>query len=296
MLRAVLIHNPAAGSSRQGSVVDDICSILGDGGVEVRAVPTEAAGHATEIARQTARSGVADWVLSLGGDGTLREVAKGLLGSEIALAPLSAGTTNVVARSLGLSIDPRQAARELLDATSIDADVGLCGDEPFLMQVTLGLDAAIMAGVPGRLKRVAGRAAVALSGLWTWAHYPFPPISYATDGEPGTAYFVAACNIAHYAGQFLLAPQSGFETRRLDLVTFHTPGRLAMLRFVLRLALGKHPGMRGLTSRPIDQLVLPAPLGAPLQLDGDPLELEAPLRVRLADQRIRLLAKGVPRG
>ena len=295
-MRAVLIHNPAAGSSTRASLIDDVSRILRGGGVEIRSAPTETSGHATEIAREVAREGSVDWALAFGGDGTVREVAKGLLGSNVALGPLAGGTTNVIARSLGLSVDPHQAARQLLESAPIDCDVGLCGDEPFLMQATLGLDAAIMAEVPARLKRIAGRAAVALSGLRTWARYPSPRITYAADGETSSAYFVAACNIAHYAGDFLLAPQAGFQTRRLDLVTLETPGRPALLRFVLRLALGRHLEMKGVASRSIDRLELPAPLGAPLQLDGDHLELEPPLRIRLADQRLRLLAKGAPRG
>lgn len=295
-MRALLIHNPSAGSPTTAALLADVVAILRDGGVEARLMPTEAAGHATEIARDAARDGSTDWVLAFGGDGTVREAARGLLGSDVALAPLPAGTTNVVARSLGLPVDTRRAAGALLEATVIESDVGLCNEEPFLMQATLGLDAAIMAQVPSRLKRLAGRPAVVLSGLRTWARYPFPRIDFLVDGEPHAAYFVAACNIAHYAGDFLLVPRAGFATRRLDLLTFETPGRTAMLRFVLRLAIGKHLGMPGVAVRPVEEVVLPAPLAAPLQLDGDPLGLEPPLRIRLSEHRLRLLGRVATEG
>jgi diacylglycerol kinase family enzyme len=163
--RAVLVYNPAAGIRRFGDVVEEIRSILTGGGVEMVLAPTEGPEHATQIAAEVERAGTADTVLVFGGDGTLREAARGLLGSEVALAPLSAGTTNVVTRCLGLPVEPRRAARMLLESTPVACDVGLCNHEPFLILASLGIDAAIMASVSSRFKNLAGRGAVVIGGL-----------------------------------------------------------------------------------------------------------------------------------
>jgi len=290
--RAALIHNPAAGALRTGDPVGDICSVLRQGGVDVERAPTSGPGDATEIARDVARRGSADWVLVFGGDGTLREAAKGLLGSQVALAPLSAGTTNVVTRSLGLPMDPRRAAKALLSAAPRDCDVGLCGDEPFLMQTSLGIDAAVMAEVSAEFKKVAGRAAVALSGLKTWWTYDYPAVDYEADGEAGSASFIAVCNIDYYGGDFRLAPGAGFFNRRLDLVTLEGADRLTTLQFAAQLFTGTHLQMPGVSMRPVSDLVLAGPLPAPMQLDGDHMALEPPLHIRLADQQIKLLVPG----
>jgi diacylglycerol kinase family enzyme len=287
--RAVLIHNPAAGLRHLGDPLGDIRSVLRQGGVEVELAPTSGPGDATEIAADTARRESADWVLVFGGDGTLREAAKGLLGSPVALAPLSAGTTNVVTRALGLPTDPRRAAKSLLGAAPRDCDVGLCGDEPFLMQASLGIDAAVMAEVSAQFKKVAGRAAVALSGLKTWWTYDYPALTYEADGERGNAAFIAACNIEHYGGDFRVAPGANFFNGRLDLVTLEAADRLTTLQFALQLLTGSHLEMPGVSFRPVQELLLPGPLPAPLQLDGDHKALEPPLRIRLADQTVRLL-------
>src|SRR5712675_2247540 len=74
------------------------------GRYEVEAVSTEAQNHATEIARD-AREGGYDVVVAFGGDGTLNEVANGLAGTDLPVAILPGGSTNVVSRTLGIPND-----------------------------------------------------------------------------------------------------------------------------------------------------------------------------------------------
>lgn len=295
MPRAALIYNPNAGRSRRAAFVDEIAAILGRDGLEVGLHPTQSAAEATALAREAAQTGSVERVFTLGGDGSLRAAAQGLFGSPIAVAPLPAGTTNVVARALGIPLRSRRAARVLARAESRPCDVGLCtdgsGDEHvFLMQASAGLDAAIMAAVPSRAKSRGGRLAVGLYGLGAWWRYDYPSIRFRVDDNPpASATHVVAANIAQYGGDFRIAPQAGFFTRRLDLVTFDGRGRFAALAFAARLIAGRHLSMRCACHRPLVDLSLDAPLEAPFQLDGDPLDLPPPLTIRLAEPGLELL-------
>jgi YegS/Rv2252/BmrU family lipid kinase len=287
--RAVLVYNPIAGTRKRASLIPDIVAALEPHGVEVEPAPTTGPGAAVEIAREVATSANADTVLALGGDGTIREVAKGLLGSPVALGPLPGGTTNIVSRALGLPLNPLKAAVALAGARTIEADVGLCNDEPFLLLTSLGIDAAIMDEASTRLKNLFGRLGVAITAMKTWLTYDYPEVSYTADGRSGTATFLAVCNIAHYAGDYLLAPQAHFTDHRLHLVTFTGTGPLATARFVTRLVFGRHGSMREVEIRPVEQVTVPAPLPSPLQLDGDAISHQGPLNVRLSPERVVLL-------
>lgn len=290
MRKAILIHNPTAGVTKRARLIDEICSILKDGGVEVDKAPTEEPGHATEIARKAAAGGDVDSILVFGGDGTLREAATGLLGTPVGLAPLSGGTTNVVARGLGLPIEPRKAARRLLDGELITADVGLCNDQPFLILASFGIDAAIMRDVSSRLKNLTGRGAVIATGLRSLWDYDYPETSYLADGEPGSGTFVAACNIAEYGGDFRLAPAASFVDHKLHLVTFRGHGRFGIVGFAALLVLGsQHVRLRKVTTQVFEELVVPGPEIAPLQLDGDFVEIEPPIRIRRSEQSVFLI-------
>jgi diacylglycerol kinase family enzyme len=131
------------------------------GRYEVEAVATEAQNHATEIGRE-ARDGGYDVVAAFGGDGTLNEVVNGLAGTDLPVAILPGGSTNVVARSLGIPNDVVDATEHLLsladDWEPRKIDLGKVDDRRFLFACGAGIDATVVKRVDAhpRLKSKAG--------------------------------------------------------------------------------------------------------------------------------------------
>ena len=125
------------------------------GRYEVEAVLTEAQNHATEIGRE-ARDGHYDVVVAFGGDGTLNEVANGLAGSEIPVTILPGGSTNVVARTLGIPNDVVDATEHLLGLADRfeprPIDLGIANGRRFVFSCGSGLDATAAMRVDQRPK------------------------------------------------------------------------------------------------------------------------------------------------
>lgn len=119
MKTATLIYNPRAGQLNTAAKVEAAAGVWRSHGWRVTMRPTQAPGHAAELAHQAAGAGAAV-VLAAGGDGTLGQVADGLAGSETILAPLPVGTANALARELRLPrpnlLDPNAP---LLAATAL---------------------------------------------------------------------------------------------------------------------------------------------------------------------------------
>lgn len=298
---AILIFNPVAGARRTAVLISKIEAALRSAGFELEPAPTAGAGQATGLARAAANRG-ATAVFVYGGDGTVREAAAGLLGTETALGILPAGTTNVVARAFGIPCSPLAAARAAGEWTVRTIDAGLCGEQPFLMQATAGLDAVIMAATSSASKTRWGRAAVGVRGLREWQRYDWPELEIEADGVATSATFAAVCNLAEYAGPFRVAPAARPDDRQLDLVLFHGRGRAAYLGWAFDLATGRHAARADVEIRPIQEVRLLGPSRARAQLDGDALELPFPLVIRLAPERLRLLVplldsppRGTPR-
>src|SRR5262245_21387637 len=111
MRRGLLIYNPTSGMRSHRRRQPAILDALGAGGIATEAVATEGKGQATTLARDA--GGRVDVVFGYGGDGTIREVAAGLFGSDTPLGVLPGGTTNVVAIAFGLGRDPVEAAEKL---------------------------------------------------------------------------------------------------------------------------------------------------------------------------------------
>jgi diacylglycerol kinase family enzyme len=131
------------------------------GRYEVEAVSTEAQNHATELARD-ARDGGYDVVVAFGGDGTLNEVANGLAGSDLPVAILPGGSTNVVCRTLGIPNDVVDATEHLLSLADEWAprkiDLGKVDERHFVFACGVGIDATVVRRVDEhpKLKSKAG--------------------------------------------------------------------------------------------------------------------------------------------
>lgn len=288
MRSAVLIHNPTAGRGRTRNLVDPILDALRGSGFNAEAWPTTAPGSATQQARDAAAAGV-EAVFAFGGDGTLRETAFGLLGTPAALGFIPGGTMNVMALTFGT---PRRAvlAAEALGAAQVrELDVGLCDGEPFLMQVSAGIDAEFIARLDPRLKRTLSKGAILPAALSALVAYRYPRIELVADGETLECTFAAVCNIPFYGGKFLIQPEARPDDGQLDLVVFHSSGRLTTLAFARDLLFGRHLRRPDVEVRRVDEVEILGPPELPMQIDGDTFKTEMPARVRLAPSRLRVL-------
>ncbi len=243
-------------------------------------MPTAAPGQATDLAGDLAREGRVEAVFALGGDGTAREVACGLLGSQTHLGILPGGTANLMALALGLPRDPVAAAAVLCHASARPFDVGLAGASAFLMMISAGLDARAVAALDRGFKTRLGKTAVLLQGLREWWRYGFPEIEVMADGRQlPPATFLAVCNIPYYGGNYRMAPGARPDDRRFELVTFHGSGRAATLAFFLGLISGRHTRRRDVGVRSVEEVVFTVPPGAGVQVDGDALAADGGARI-----------------
>ena len=294
MRSAALIYNPKSGRQRHARVLDDILATLRSGGFAVEPAPTSCAGDATRLARDLAAAGDTEVVFSFGGDGTAREVAAGLLGSPVALGFLPGGTANLLSLGFGLPNDPLRAAAALCTATARDFDVGIAARTggagiPFLMMVSAGLDATILAALDLRLKYRFGRGAIVWQGLREWWRYDYPDLEITAGGRSHTATFAAVANIPFYGGPFRLAPEARPDNRLLELVLFHGRGRRATLSFALALLRGAHLRRDDVTVLRVEEALFAGPPGGAAQIDGDLCDDRLPLSIKLSPQRLRAL-------
>ena len=117
-MRAVLIVNPNATSTTPAG--RDLLAHALESRVKLNVVHTDHRGHAIEIAQRAAQDGV-EVLIVHGGDGTVNEVANGIIGevgpgqAGPAVGVVPGGSANVFARALGISPDPTEATNQLVD-------------------------------------------------------------------------------------------------------------------------------------------------------------------------------------
>lgn len=291
MLSAALVFNPLAGKGRLRSIVPAVIENLRRSGYDAVAVPTRGPGDAEARARD-AVAGDAEVVFALGGDGTLRECACGILGSGACLAFLPSGTMNVMALEFAIPARPVAAARSYATAREVHLGVGLAGESPFLMQVSAGVDAFLIGSLRSREKRMLGRAAVVPAILRSLARYSFPPFEVRTDAGSQRGTLAVASNILRYGGPFQLTPGARSDGSSLELFVFSGRGRSAAIAFALSLLVGRHLRLAASSVTTVRAATFVAGARVPFQIDGDVLAIAPgrPLAVSLSSETLRFLA------
>jgi len=306
-MRILLIVNTSASSVTARARVVIHKALAADH--DVRVAETARRGHATRLARGAAAEG-AGAVVVLGGDGTVNEAANGLVDTPTALGVLPGGSTNVFARTIGMTNDPIEATGELMAALATGAiravSLGVVNGRYFLFHVGLGFDAAVVAAVERRstIKRYLGHAVFLSAAVATWSggydrHRPhFSARLTLADGSARTVGdgYLGIClktNPYTYLGEHPLdlAPGTGLDSplclvtlRRLDLPTL-LGVTTAALRGGRRVAGRRHVDV----APEVDTIVIEAGSPLPYQVDGDYLGEAEHLELRWERDRLRLI-------
>jgi diacylglycerol kinase family enzyme len=201
----------------------------------------------SDVARRAIAEG-ADVVMAAGGDGTVRAVAESLRGTGIPLALLPAGTGNVLARNLGLSLNHLQHSIETAFAGAVrPIDLGMVEAEradgsrtthAFLAMAGIGLDAQMAANTNALLKARAG-----------WIAYVDPiaravrdsnsvKVRYSVDGSPvqsATVNTVIVGNCGLLPGNVVLLPDAVIDDGIFDIVAFRPKGFVGWVQISVKL-------------------------------------------------------------
>ena len=158
-----VIINPASGQPQP--VLHHLNAVFHPAGVEWEVFITKESGDARRFAQQAIEAGV-DVVAANGGDGTVMEVAHGVMGSQVPMGILPGGTANLVSVELGIPKDLQKAAQVIASDSSVvkQVDVGRIGDDYFLLRVGLGIAAEKVKLADREMKDRYGLAAYSIAG------------------------------------------------------------------------------------------------------------------------------------
>ncbi len=267
---AVIIGNPNSGSAGDEGYLEGFADTLRAGGLTVEVLNTERPDHATELAAVAGDR----LVIAAGGDGTVNEVLNGLSrGATLGILPL--GTANVLARELGLPLEPEGACQKILTGTASRMDVGVAADEAgterrFACMAGIGFDAEVVSEVGSRLKRYLRSLAFPLVALKVYLRNDRPELRIKVGDTTHVVQYAVIANGQYYGGDFETAEEASLTSGELQVVLVDKVGRL-MRPDVLAHILAKKPldrTMRSFASRSV-RAESPGGQRVPVQIDGE---------------------------
>jgi len=267
----VIVFNPAAGR-RRAALLWRVLDVLVANGVRLELAETRCPGDAKHLAREAAHAG-APMVVAAGGDGTIAEVANGLMDSGVRLGVIPLGTANVLAHELALPFAPSAVAAALAFGRTRLLWPGLArtADDSrlFVQMLGVGFDAHVVHRLSLPLKRILGRGAYVLQSLHESLRYEYAPIRVRLDGDETQAASVIVSKGRLYGGRYLLAPDARPGEPGFSVSLFEHGGAASALFYGAALPLNqlsRAPGVRHLRAKKIEFL---GNIAIPSQTDGD---------------------------
>ena len=286
MKRLLFIVNPISGGKDKAPLVALLRRCFDASAFSCTFVYTERAGHAVELARDAD----ADAVVAVGGDGTVSEVATGLLGSDKALGIIPCGSGDGLALHLGYSRNVRRAAATLAAFHTVCMDSAALDGHPFFCTAGAGLDAEVAWAFAQSGRR--GLANYVLQAWKTWRRFRPMPCTLTVDGRmafSGDASIVTVGNTAQWGNNALITPSASVLDGELD-VTVVRPFRLwDGPALVWRLFRGTAGGSRKTLLLRGREIVLQRGRPGAAHHDGEPCERGARLEFRVQPSSLKVI-------
>ena len=283
-LLPLVIINPASAGGATARSWPGIASDLRTHFGPFSCALTERPGDAEQIAASEAKKG-RRLIIACGGDGTVSEVANGILksGCDVELGVLPSGTGGDFRRTLGISLRPADAARDLRQGRTRRIDVGRVtylnheGEQEsryFLGVASFGMSGEVIERVKasgpqllpaGRSSRwLSGKISYGVATLQTTLKSPATTVHIRLDDGPERRLTVAnlcVANARYFGGGMKIAPYALLDDGRFDVIIIGDLGTLKIHTTAPRLYLGKHLGMQQvhrhlaarMTARPVKQ-------------------------------------------
>ncbi len=257
--------------------------------------PTTGPNMAGAMARAQIAGG-ADLIVVAGGDGTINEAAEGIIGTQVPLGILPAGTANVLATEMKMGGSLEKVARRLgelrprrISVGHITCDGGRVARH-FLLMAGVGLDAHVVYKLNAALKARTGKFAYWVAG-WSLLGRRLAEFDVEIAGERRKCSFALLSKVRNYGGDFEIARNVTLLHDQFEVVLFEGGSSTRYVKYFAGMALNRLSGMRGVTVVRADRVTIsPADeRQARVQIDGE-LGGMLPAEIRIVPDALTLLA------
>ena len=239
--KVALIANPVSGGGLGRVKLREMIGLLKTRKVNFEVMVTQSPGHGAELGR-IVKEGDFDCLLVLGGDGTISEVVKGLIGSEIPIATIPCGSGNDLAGVMGIPRDLERALEAITKAEIICIDLFTDEGVVFAETVGCGFVAEVVASVVKLSRYFHGPPAYFAGVFSTLTRFKSSHYRITIDDEvwEGEASLVIINNTWRVGGGMKLTPQAKIDDGWLDIAIVTTSSKAALLKLFPKVYSGRH--------------------------------------------------------
>ena len=274
MKKLLFVLNPCAGTRKANKVLPALLALFNRAGYDVLTFVTGASGEA--IDEVAAKAADMDLIVCCGGDGTFNETVTGILksGANTPVGYIPTGSTNDFAGSLGLPLDPLKAAKQIIDGTPQQYDIGQFCGRFFTYVASFGAFTRSSYATSQSVKNALGHTAYLLSGISDLMQIHSIPVHMELDGSEvleGDYVFGAICNSTSIGGVMKLDPNVvDMSDGLFEILLIRAPKDLGELtECITAIQKQQYEGCRMLTFRSAKSIQITASPALAWTLDGE---------------------------
>lgn len=283
-----VIYNPTAGRGKGTSLMEAAKEMMGPG---FEWEPTRKPGHAIELAKEAAKKH--QIVVGCGGDGTIGDVARGLVGTDTTLGVIPVGTGNDFARNLGIPLELREATATVLNGVVRRIDVGTINGTHFVNNAGTGFDAQVMVTMNSSIRFSRGPIAFNLAILKNFFSFrPFTLTYTADENKPvmERVMMISVLNGKVYGAGMQAAPRADMDDGRLDVLIIKALPKMQLFPLIMKVRAGRHVGHPAVQMIQVRKLKIEAVPTQPLNVDGD-IRGATPAEIGVLSQALKVLVR-----
>lgn len=236
-----------------------------------------------------------DAIVVVGGDGMVNTIGSLLVGTDVSLGVIPAGSGNGFARHFGIPLDADKAVRELARAVPRPIDVGTANGRPFFVTCSMAWDAAVARAFERfPFRGILPYVMAAAYGLVEYRPHAFEVV---LDGGPPRGFqnplVFTIANMTQFGGGARIAPHACPDDGNLELVAIEEQAAPNVLAKIGKLFDGTLDELSEVQTLRFRDLLVRRGRAGPIQLDGEPVEAPGDVRIGILPRALKVLVPTV---
>jgi len=288
----LVIINPISGTSFKHNIPKLTRTILDADKFNVNIKLTEYAGHATLLAKNAIEENYS-YVIAVGGDGTINEVASALIQSPVALGIIPIGSGNGLARHLNIPLNVRKALH-LINEENVEC-IDYCEANGHLFFTTCGVGFDARVSYEFAKGKLRGGINYLRSMMIEYLSYKPETYEIFIDGESRKekAFLIACANASQYGNNAFIAPQANLKDGKMNIAILKPFTPLDIAPIAVQLFSKKIDKNSKIEIIETERVTILREKSGEIHLDGEPMMMDSTIHVRTIPAGLRVI---VPEG
>jgi YegS/Rv2252/BmrU family lipid kinase len=286
--KIAFIINPLSGTNNKNTLPDLIIKELNTSFYEPEIVFTTHRGHGRELSKEFVVSGY-EKVVAVGGDGTVNEIARGLIDTNTALGIIPAGSGNGLARHLSIPMNTKQAIHLLNNSEPIKMDYGLVNGQPFFCTCGTGFDAYVST----EFAKSQNRGVMTYIEKMITGYFNYKSQNYHLVGEgidlKDKAFVITFANASQWGNNAYIAPQASVQDGMMDISIMSNFPIIAIPSIALQLFAKTIDKDLFMTTLRTSEITLYRDEVGPFHYDGEPYEEGREVKIKMVPDGLNVL-------